>query len=254
MELKITTCPVCGNRYFQEDYPKCPVCAGIIKKQGETEAMTEREFDMNGPGTLPLYTPETVREVRVETEMDFGKTMPPERVSPQSGDGQQSYRDSGKTRPPYDVGAAQQKTVPPYTPDEPVGGMTMPVGVFKERERPTDYIVGWLVALNGKNVGEDYRIRGFSTTVGRGRENVITLVGDDTISRDANCVIRYYSETKEYFIVLGQNVKNAIYINGKALVREAELHAYDVIKLGRTELLFVPLCGREFNWGEKVCK
>ena len=67
-------------------------------------------------------------------------------------------------------------------------------------------------------------------------------------------MIRYYSETKEYFIVLGQNVKNAIYINGKALVREAELHAYDVIKLGRTELLFVPLCGREFNWGEKVCK
>ena len=52
MELKITTCPVCGNRYFQEDYPKCPVCAGIIKKQGETEAMTEREFDMNGSGTL----------------------------------------------------------------------------------------------------------------------------------------------------------------------------------------------------------
>lgn len=251
MELKITTCPVCGNRYFQEDYPKCPVCAGIIKKQGETEAMTEREFDMNGSGTLPLYTPETVREPKVETEADFGKTMPPDHASPQFVNGQQSYNDDGRTRPPYDTGAVQKPTVPPYTP---VSDVTVPVGVFKDRERPTDYIVGWLVALNGKNVGEDYKIRGFSTTVGRGRDNVIVLVGDDTVSRDANCVIRYFSETKKYFIVLGQNVRNAIYINGEGLVSEAELHAYDVIKIGRTELLFVPLCGREFNWGERVCK
>ena len=44
--------------------------------------MTEREFDMNGSETLPLYTPETVREPKVETETDFGKTMPPDHASP----------------------------------------------------------------------------------------------------------------------------------------------------------------------------
>lgn len=243
MEVKITTCPVCGNRYFQEDYPECPICAGSIKRQGETEAMPDRNYTMNGTATMPLHTPETERRATAETEADFGKTLPPDYIPPQPENWQTASGNMGMTQPPYSI---QKKTTPPHDPVTP--DTTTPVDFIPGHETPAAYIVGWLVALNGKKEGEDYRIRGFNTTIGRGQGNTIVLAEDSTISRDVNCAIRYYSETKEYYIVLGQNPKNAVYINGKSLIDQAQLHAYDVIKIGRTELLFVPLCGREFSW------
>lgn len=247
MEVKITTCPVCGNRFFQEDYPECPICAGSIKRrQGDTEAMTDREYDMNRSATLPLHTPETERRAEVKTEADVGKTLPPDHVPQRSENWKRTSGDMGETRPPYDVNGG---TTPP------VSGVTVPVEFIPGHETADDYIVGWIIALNGKSRGEDYRIRGFNTTIGRGEKNTIVLTEDASVSRDVNCSIRYYSETSEYFIALGQNPKNAVYVNGKALKDVTQLHAYDVIKIGRTELLFVPLCGREFSWnGEKTCK
>ena len=122
MEVKITTCLVCGNRYFQDDYPECPVCAGSIKRrQGETEAMTDREYDMNGSATLPLHTPETERRAEVKTEADVGKTLPPDHVPQRSENWKRTSGDMGETRPPYDVKVG---TKPPK-PDGPnEGGQT----------------------------------------------------------------------------------------------------------------------------------
>ena len=216
--------------------------------------MTDREHGMNGSATLPLHTPETERRVEVKTEADVGKTLPPDHVPRQYGNRKEMPDNMGMTQPPYN---RQNGTEPPHRddPDLLLGG-TRPIDDMSGGDRaPLGYIAGWLVVLNGKNKGEDYRIRGFNTTIGRGTDNVIVLAGDPTVSRGVNCSIRYYSETKEYFIDLGQSPKNAVYVNGKALINVTQLQAYDVIKIGCTELLFVPLCGREFSWnGEKTCR
>jgi hypothetical protein len=39
-----------------------------------------------------------------------------------------------------------------------------------------------------------------------------------------------------------------VYKNGEEVVFSEPLEAYDVIELGRTKLLFVPLCGERFKW------
>lgn len=252
MEVKITTCPVCGNRYFQDDYPECPVCAGSIKRrQGETEAMTDREYDMNGSATLPLHTPETERRAEVKTEADVGKTLPPDHVPQRPENWKRTSGDMGETRPPYDVKVG---TKPPK-PDGPnEGGQTVPVWDVTPDPRRKHPVVGWLVALNGEHRGEAYQITGYNTTIGRERGNKIVLTGDPCISA-THCSIRYFSEPNSYFIYYSEAASNPVYVNKEPLHEHAQLHTYDRIFIGRTELLFVPLCGREFSWnGEKTCR
>ena len=41
-----------------------------------------------------------------------------------------------------------------------------------------------------------------------------------------------------------------VYLNGELFDGRVELHAYDIIKLGNTRLLFVPLCTEKFAWEE----
>lgn len=264
MEVKITTCPVCGNRYFQEDYPECPICAGSIKRrQGETEGMTDREYGVNGSATLPLHTPETERRAEVKTEADVGKTLPPDH-NPLKSDVHQNtvpvqeqrkheFSNNFKnTEPPYDPG--QFATRPVWCDLDPVSypcPNPQPVPCPDEVKLP---VVGWLVAMNGEHRGEDYQIRGYNTMIGRDRGNKIVLTGDDCISR-THCSIRYYADNRSYYIYNANEASNPVYVNREPLHEHAQLHAYDVIKIGRTELLFVPLCGREFSWnGEETCR
>ena len=109
--------------------------------------------------------------------------------------------------------------------------------------------MGWLVALNGKHKGDDYQLRGYNTMVGRDPGNKIVLTGDGCISR-TNCSIKYYSDTNNYFIYNAAEASNPVYVNKEPLHNFTELHAYDVIKLGRTEFVFIPLCGPGFEWSK----
>lgn len=38
------------------------------------------------------------------------------------------------------------------------------------------------------------------------------------------------------------------YLNNEAVYTPTELSAYDVIQLGRSKFLFIPLCGVHFEW------
>ena len=266
MEVKITTCPVCGNRYFLDDYPECPVCTGSIKRrQGETEAMTDRAYGMNGSATLPLRTPETERRAEVKTEADVGKTLPPDydplksksdvhlRTVPVQEQGEHEFPNNFiNTESPSD--AVQSGTRPVWYDSDPVPypcPNPAPIPCPKEVKLP---VVGWLVAMNGVHRGDDYQIRGYNTMIGRDRGNKIVLTGDDCISR-THCSIRHYADNRSFYIYNANEASNPVYVNSEPLHEHAQLHAYDVIKIGRTELLFVPLCGREFSWnGEKTCR
>ena len=43
---------------------------------------------------------------------------------------------------------------------------------------------------------------------------------------------------------------NLVHLNEAALLSNAELKPHDKITMGRTMLLFVPLCGPEFDWSD----
>ena len=92
------------------------------------------------------------------------------------------------------------------------------VGIIKKKIG-IDPAVGFLVCVSGPHRGADYKLVagrnfiGFSLSPGQGRG--ITYCNDEQVE----------------------------------MVRP--LKAYDVIEVGKSQLLFLPLCGEQFQWNEE---
>lgn len=112
-----------------------------------------------------------------------------------------------------------------------------------------DPVVGWLVCVDGPEKGTDYRIRGGNNGIGRGGTAQIRIQSDSSISKENMALVAYDTRTRKFFFAAGDG-RNLIYINEELLLphQSRELHAYDRILLGRSTLLFMPLCGGEFSW------
>ena len=109
-------------------------------------------------------------------------------------------------------------------------------------------VVGWLVAINGPCRGNDYRLRVGYNYIGRVSGD-ICIHGDATISAERDSSVTYVPQTKGFYIAheLG---KNPLLLNGKPVIREAELKNYDRITIGSTNLIFIGLSGEHFDWSE----
>ena len=110
-------------------------------------------------------------------------------------------------------------------------------------------VVGWLVCTEGKDKGKDYRLFGRMNVIGSDRDNDVSIKGDETISRKNQAQIGYDPRSNLFTLVKG-NGKNLNYHNGHPVYSEAQLSAYDVLEIGKTKLVFVPLCNEHFHWEE----
>ena len=111
-------------------------------------------------------------------------------------------------------------------------------------------VVGWLVCIDGPAKGRDYRIHSQYNYIGRAQHMDICISGDDCISAERAAVIAYDSEEK--FFSFGPSMgHNVVRVNGKMLMNAVVLNAYDELTIGKTKLLFIPLCGERFDWNDK---
>ncbi len=111
-----------------------------------------------------------------------------------------------------------------------------------------DPVVGWLVAVNGKEKGRDYRIHTDNNFIGRSDRMDICLRGDETVSRENHAIVSYDDAEKDYYFSPGDG-RSIVRVNGKAIFQTVTLNAYDKLTIGKTELIFIPLCGSNFEWG-----
>jgi hypothetical protein len=95
-------------------------------------------------------------------------------------------------------------------------------------------VVGWFVALNGQQKGEDFRLREGQNTVGSDSSCDIVIT-DSTIS--AKHASLRYKEGK--FILTDLDSTNGSYLNGNddSIARE-EIKDNDVVRLGDVRLKF----------------
>lgn len=120
------------------------------------------------------------------------------------------------------------------------------IGIYRKR-LGLEPVVGWLVAISGPEKGRDYRIISDKNFIGRSEKMDICIRGDETISRDNHAVITY-NPKKQIFRLLPGDSKRLAYLNNEEVIEAEQLSPHDVIELGETRLLFVPLCGPEFHW------
>lgn len=124
-----------------------------------------------------------------------------------------------------------------------------PMGV--EVDVRTDPVVGWLVVLGGPGKGNFRPIYSGSNTIGRSSNQRIPIdFGDDAISSEKQAFLVYDGRKRQYQLVPNLERPNLVHLNDSALLANGELKPHDKITMGRTTLLFVPLCGPEFDWAE----
>ena len=113
----------------------------------------------------------------------------------------------------------------------------------------TDPVVGWLVVVGGPGIGQFRPIFEGNNTVGRAATNRIAIdFGDDAISGEEQGYIRYDSSDRSFLFVPNLAKTNVVSLNERRPTAAVELQAMDVITMGRTQLVFVPFCGADFDW------
>ncbi len=125
---------------------------------------------------------------------------------------------------------------------------TMPV--FR-METGIDPVVGWLVCVSGTEMGRDFKVHSDNNYIGRSEKMDICIRGDETISRENHATITYDSLDRVFYFTPGEG-RSIVRLNGKALLMTSEIKAYDRVSLGKTELVFIPLCSEGFDWSDFV--
>lgn len=262
--MEVIRCPK-GHFYDAEKSTTCPTCA---KESGNLEFSYG---DGNVGQTAPTYSGATPTYPGTEPiNGGFTPTVPP--VSPVSPmmDTQAFVAPSGNkvdTVPgtePIDNpngGADEGKKVEDYSGTLPIGftpaagqssGGTAPLNTgdpFLDHIQSFNPVTGWLVCVKGPSKGTDYRVRSQYNYVGRAKHMDICISGDEYISAEKAAIIAYDEMEKKFFIAPGMG-HNLIRLNDKMVMGSELLHPYDKITIGKTTLLFVPLCGDQFDWAE----
>jgi hypothetical protein len=124
------------------------------------------------------------------------------------------------------------------------GKMQVTRGAFDQ-----DPVVGWLVVVGGPGIGQFRPIFEGNNSLGRAATNRIPIdFGDDAISSEEQAYIRYDSAERSFLFVPNLAKTNVVSLNEKRPTGAVELAQMDVITMGRTQLVFVPFCGADFDW------
>lgn len=141
------------------------------------------------------------------------------------------YNDDGKIPHPRDSvnvpQSATNKTVP----------------IYEDMNEP---VVGWLVAIEGPMLGQDFRLRPEMNLLGRDPSNNIALTGDATISARQGYIS--FDPRKRRFMVGPGQGSRLLYRNGDEVLIPVALAAYDELEMGKSKFVFIPFCGERFSW------
>lgn len=107
--------------------------------------------------------------------------------------------------------------------------------------------VGWLAIVAGPGRGEVLRLTYGINDIGSGAGTRVRLnFGDATIAPDSHAAIIYTTRSRRFY--LAQSTASETFLNGQPVHESVELVGGETVRLGQTQLRFVPLCGPGFDW------
>jgi hypothetical protein len=151
---------------------------------------------------------------------------------------------SGHGQPPE--GGATQGAAPTMTMGQPKTQYISGANV------ESDPVAGWVVVVKGPGKGNFCPVFVGMNSVGRDASQRVSLsFGDDAISREEHAFITYDEEQRCFYLQHGGK-SNLVRLGAQPVLSPTELKPYDLIRIGRTTLLFVPCCGPDFSWTDEV--
>ena len=113
-----------------------------------------------------------------------------------------------------------------------------------------DPAVGFLICIEGPHRGTDFRLVSGRNFIGRAAAMDVSLPDDDTVSRESHALVTYDAKHNAFSLSPGQG-RGITYCNDEQVEMVRPLKAYDIIEVGKSRLLFLPLCSQQFQWSEE---
>ena len=107
-------------------------------------------------------------------------------------------------------------------------------------------VVGWLTCISGEDKGKSFQLWGKINTIGSDESEDVCIHGDPSVSHD-HAHLAYDAKHNAFSILLGSG-SSLLYLNDEPVYTPTMINAYDIIELGDTKLIFIPLCSDRFTW------
>lgn len=209
--MKLIKCES-GHFYDEERYTQCPYCNGQLGAGNQPTASAAKAAGEDA--------------VTVDMNSVVRGTAP-----------EKAPEDSLQSA----VKAAAEGVAPVKTANDP-----QTISFFKQ-SMGVEPVVGWLVCIEGPCFGQDFRLKAGRNFIGRAPSMDVCIPEDSTVSREKHAVM-VYEPKKNLFIVQSGDSKELSYLNDEVILAATEMHANDVILVGKTKLMLIPCCSATFNW------
>ena len=215
-----------ANEHFYDEnkHSSCPYCTGTRNDTVKT-VMHDKKTDLYRSGTDTLLVKDDEKKA---TSEDLS-------ISSRNKEPSLDTNDAPKTVGVW--GRKKEKTNTEETHTDTNNDL-------KYDEAP---VVGWLVIIEGKNKGMDFKIIPGINIMGRGDTNSIDIsTGDSEISREKHCIIEFDYKNSEFYLERGASTT---YLNNNRVGGDGkELNLGDIVEIGNTKLRFIPFCSEQFCW------
>ena len=150
---------------------------------------------------------------------------------------------------PEQKNSGETETVPLTDDNKTVGyfGVIPPQEMRKPIKPAMEPPVGWVVCVQGSSMYRVYPLYAGNNSIGRDRSNRVCVAEDSQISRSRHAIITYEPK-KRFFIISPGNGSGLTYLNNKLITGARKLKHRDLIEIGQTRFIFIPLCDKYFSW------
>lgn len=151
---------------------------------------------------------------------------------------------------PEDTDAESRTVFAPvgFSPRQPSAAVAAAAAGETAEPEEFDPAVGWLVVVEGPGRGKHCAVYYGQNGIGRGPEQRIRLnFGDNRIARDTHAFV-IYDDVARAFYLRDNGKTNLVRLNGAPVMTPMPLKDRDRITIGSTVMLFVALCGSQFDW------
>ncbi len=110
--------------------------------------------------------------------------------------------------------------------------------------------VAFMVCISGANLGDSFTVAEGRNYIASGTDADIRLDKDSSVSAECHAVVTYNPSSNKFTLSAGTG-RGITYLNGDQVDVSSDLSDNDRIKVGSSELLFIPVCTDKFKWDAK---
>lgn len=263
-------CPSCGAQ-LRRQQPFCPFCGARTDEavpSAPVPAQQPEPISEPEPPFIPISEPELepvqpfipIPEPEPEPVQPVPDSEPEPEQPPAPAPEPEAEPETSPEATPVPVIEPERESVPfpapastPVQPPKPAFSPAFVPGdgrthiLYAGETNQIEPVVGWLVCVLGSQQGLSFPLSGGRNRIGRSADMDVCLSSDPEVSRNMHCILTFDPASEAFYLQAGDG-RGLTYLNGTLLLNPMQLKAHDLIRVGATTLLFVPLCGESFHW------